>query len=354
MTRVIVSGCYDIIHAGHLQFFREARALGDSLTVCIAGDASLRQHKREHPLIPLDDRRVLLEALEVVDEVVVTSAGELGLDFAPYLSRGDVLAITTDDHYTVRKAMLCEAVGAKMVTLPKTPPPGVVEPQSTTSILKRIRAPQRVPLRVDFAGGWLDHPLHCQEGGFVVNCAVSPLVSLADWPYERQAGLGGSAAWAALRGDNPFEADTAAGNGWQDAAVITETGLCVWHSGHRSRLVLKTPGDWLRGHLDLVFTGCNHDTAAIAAGPKDTAAIIEAGRVAAAAVPAADITGLMEAVRMTYEVQLREGMQPLPQREGAVVKYCGSGHGGYALYLSATPSTFTVEPYYRSLTQERT
>ena len=33
---VFVSGCYDILHAGHIQFLREARALGDELTVCLA------------------------------------------------------------------------------------------------------------------------------------------------------------------------------------------------------------------------------------------------------------------------------------------------------------------------------
>jgi len=36
MIKVFVSGCYDIIHAGHVQFFREARALGDHLTVSFA------------------------------------------------------------------------------------------------------------------------------------------------------------------------------------------------------------------------------------------------------------------------------------------------------------------------------
>lgn len=38
VKRVFVSGCYDILHAGHVQFFREARALGDHLTVCFASN----------------------------------------------------------------------------------------------------------------------------------------------------------------------------------------------------------------------------------------------------------------------------------------------------------------------------
>lgn len=35
MKKVFISGCYDILHGGHIQFFKEARALGDHLTVCI-------------------------------------------------------------------------------------------------------------------------------------------------------------------------------------------------------------------------------------------------------------------------------------------------------------------------------
>jgi hypothetical protein len=45
------------------------------------------------------------------------------------------------------------------------------------------------PLRVDFAGGWLDVPRFSRPGAFVVNCAVSPLVSLDDWPFHVGGGL---------------------------------------------------------------------------------------------------------------------------------------------------------------------
>ncbi|MFZ9683667.1 MAG: adenylyltransferase/cytidyltransferase family protein, partial [Cephaloticoccus sp.] len=44
MRKIFVSGCYDIIHAGHIQFFREARALGDFLTVCFASAEVLWIH----------------------------------------------------------------------------------------------------------------------------------------------------------------------------------------------------------------------------------------------------------------------------------------------------------------------
>jgi len=41
MKKVFISGCYDILHGGHIQFFKEARALGNHLTVCFASDQVL-------------------------------------------------------------------------------------------------------------------------------------------------------------------------------------------------------------------------------------------------------------------------------------------------------------------------
>ena len=45
--KVFVSGCYDILHTGHVQFFQDAKALGDHLTVCFASDEVLMLAKKE-------------------------------------------------------------------------------------------------------------------------------------------------------------------------------------------------------------------------------------------------------------------------------------------------------------------
>lgn len=52
MKKVFISGCYDILHGGHIQFFKEARALGDHLTVCFASDNVLWEHKKRRTSIP--------------------------------------------------------------------------------------------------------------------------------------------------------------------------------------------------------------------------------------------------------------------------------------------------------------
>ena len=61
---------------------------------------------------------------------------------------------------------------------------------------------------------------------YVVNCAISPMVSLKDWPYERNAGLGGSGAWALINGRHGLYTELDLGVGSQYQAVIRETGLC--------------------------------------------------------------------------------------------------------------------------------
>lgn len=373
MTRVFVSGCYDIIHAGHVQFFREARALGDHLTVSFASADVLWRHKHRRSSLPDDHKRALLAALDTVDEVVMGTGVEEGLDFKDDFLRlkPDILAVTDDDKYGELKRALCAGIGARYVVLPKTPPQ--FSPVSTTQLVRLIRAPEVAPLRVDFAGGWLDVPRFAREGAFVVNCAISPTVSLRDWPYERNAGLGGSGAWALLNGKDGVGSELGLGVGWQDPAIIAETGLCVWRSGQRPVLEVKTGGEFLTGHLALYWTGQPHDTPNLADLPRSYDAIARAAATARDAVWRSDLGLLADAVRQSYsQVQRPEGMEPLPGDPAATGalrdalpaglkplawKYCGGGFGGYAVYLFAStaerdaacarPGFRPIEPYVR-------
>lgn len=144
--QVFVSGCYDILHAGHIQFFNEARALGDHLTVSFASADVLYLHKQRRPSIPDEHKKVLLESLRMVDRVIIGTGHKKGLDFeAEFLAiKPQILCVTTDDKYAAEKKELCERVGngCRYVVLPKTPP--IFTPVSTTSILSTIRAPPEV------------------------------------------------------------------------------------------------------------------------------------------------------------------------------------------------------------------
>ena len=144
MTKVFVSGCYDILHGGHVQFFRDARALGDHLTVCFASDATIRAYKGREPAMPQEHRRAVLEACRYVDAVVMGDdkpAEAAWVDFwEPLkLSNADILAVTADDsNADEKRALLWQArpeLEARLVVLPKTCD---LPPLSTTDIRERI------------------------------------------------------------------------------------------------------------------------------------------------------------------------------------------------------------------------
>lgn len=403
MRKIFVSGCYDILHGGHIEFFREAKALGDHLTVCFAGEAVLFKHKQRRPSLPDGHKRALIESIDCVDTVVIgENTSELGLDFIDHFKviKPNVLVVTEDDKYESVKRALCETVQDCLYhRLEKTPPP--FEPISTTQILSGIRAPSEVPLRVDFGGGWLDVPRYARPNSFIVNCAISPLVSFSNWPYERSSGLGGSAAWAALRGgaEESFANEERLGVGWQDPAIVMETGLCVWRSGQHPSLDLKTDGAWLRGRMALVFTGIEHNTPSNVDNQRDFDIIQNAGDMAREAVlmgatcsvraestPTQELrdalASLIGAMRLSYMAQLHEGMVDV-LKDGEIcesletayasgecaIKYCGGGFGGYVLVLftnahardhfvgedekEGVASRLKIEPYIRNILSEQ-
>ena len=360
MKKVLVSGAFNVLHAGHLRFLQDARALGDYLIVTFPPADMLWRLYGRKSVLGDEDKMALLSALSVVDKVVLSTDEDRDLSFRSIFleHRPDILAVTTDDLYQEAKRALCAETGAQFVVLPKTPP----EHGQTTSteVLNRAKAPTHVPLRVDFAGGWLDVPANSMAGEYIVNCAISPTVSLKDWDYRQGAGLGGSGGWSVLNGWDPVHSELGLGVGWQDPAVIAETGACVWKSGSRPVLDFKNTGEFLAGKMAVFDTRIRHNTPGLASRQRDLLKIAKAARVARLGVQQQDVTVLSVAVQMSYQAQLEEGMEPLPRIGKALArKYCGGGHGGYALYLFDTPEDreaalrecrdlYPVEPYCRT------
>jgi len=98
--RVLASGVFDLIHYGHIRFLEEARRLGEPnpwLTVIVASDETVKRMKGRSPIMPEDQRRALVEALKVVDEVFI---GEriLDMDRIILLTRPDIIAVGHDQN----------------------------------------------------------------------------------------------------------------------------------------------------------------------------------------------------------------------------------------------------------------
>ena len=67
----MTNGCFDILHAGHVRYLMQARALGERLVVAVNDDASVKRLKgHDRPINPLSRRLTVLDALACVDWVV--------------------------------------------------------------------------------------------------------------------------------------------------------------------------------------------------------------------------------------------------------------------------------------------
>jgi rfaE bifunctional protein nucleotidyltransferase chain/domain len=131
-----VNGCFDLIHVGHLHYLDEAKRHGDVLVVGVNSDASVRMLKGTgRPIVPLEERIRLLEALRATDYVVAfdehtpeTSIAELrpdvavkGSDYAPPSGK------------PMPEKALVESYGGRVVFVPLLPG------HSTSELIRRIR-----------------------------------------------------------------------------------------------------------------------------------------------------------------------------------------------------------------------
>ena len=222
MKKVFVSGCYDIIHGGHIQFFKDAKSYGDFLIVNIASDEVIKLTKDKSPSLPVEHRVAIFEALEIVDKVYVSSDIDSVFDFKSNLinEKPAFLISSDDDKNEKLKKVFCQSVGVKYININKTKPfQEKNDIISTSKIINLINRPKRIPLRIDFAGGWLDVPELSREGAFIVNCTIDKFMD-DDCEFEPGAGVGGSAAYWLYKGDNTFDKESDNGVGWQDPAIV--------------------------------------------------------------------------------------------------------------------------------------
>lgn len=68
-------GCFDLLHAGHIQYLTDSKKLGDHLTILINSDRWVMENKKKL-IFPQEERKMILEALECVDEVIIFDTDE--------------------------------------------------------------------------------------------------------------------------------------------------------------------------------------------------------------------------------------------------------------------------------------
>jgi cytidyltransferase-like protein len=173
--KVFVSGCYDLLHGGHIAFFKTAAAYGD-LYVSLGRDENLLQLKGKKPVFSEDERLYIVKSVRHVHDAFLASGMGM-LDFEPDLKRikPDVFVVNFDGH-TPEKEILCKRLGIEYVVLERIPEPGLPA-RSSSGTKKEMRFPYRLCL----AGGWIDQPWVSEiHPGSVVVAQIWPTMDFND------------------------------------------------------------------------------------------------------------------------------------------------------------------------------
>jgi cytidyltransferase-like protein len=129
--RVIVTGCYDWFHSGHVRFFEEVSSLGD-LYVVVGHDANIKLLKGEaHPMFSQDERRYMVQSVRFVKQALISS-GRGWMDAEPEVAliRPDIYAVNEDGDVPEKRAF-CREHGIEYVVLKRTPKEGLPKREST-------------------------------------------------------------------------------------------------------------------------------------------------------------------------------------------------------------------------------
>ncbi len=97
-TRVLAVGVFDLLHAGHLHYLEQARALGDHLTVVVAHDDTVRQRKHE-PVTSMDLRRRMVHGLKPVDAAMIGNPPSTPIFDILENIRPDIIALGYDQEH---------------------------------------------------------------------------------------------------------------------------------------------------------------------------------------------------------------------------------------------------------------
>lgn len=173
--KVFVSGCFDLLHSGHIAFLEEAARFGD-LYVALGSDKTVYDLKGRLPVTNENERLYMLQSLQCVKEAFISSGSGM-LDFLNEFRKiqPDLLIVNEDGNLPAKRK-LCEDTGVEYRILSRIPHSGL-EARSTTA----LRSVTTMPFRIDIAGGWLDQPFVSRYApGPVITVSIEPTIEFND------------------------------------------------------------------------------------------------------------------------------------------------------------------------------
>ncbi|MGM0619481.1 MAG: adenylyltransferase/cytidyltransferase family protein [Bacteroidota bacterium] len=189
--RVFVSGCYDLLHSGHVAFFKEASKYGD-LYVGIGSDSTIEKLKGRPTVNSEAERLYMVKAVRYVEDAIINSGSGI-IDFEEELVRlKPHYLVVNEDGYSPAKKMLCDKLGIDLKVLERIPDAGL-PPRSTTAI--RSSGVCMLPYRIDLAGTWIDQPYVSKfHPGWAITLSLEPIVE-----YNERCGMSTSTRNAAKK-----------------------------------------------------------------------------------------------------------------------------------------------------------
>ena len=322
MKKVFVSGCYDMLHSGHVAFLSEAAQHGH-LYVGIGADENIHNLKGRYPINTQEERLYMLRALKCVHEVTVNSGWGI-LDFETELNtiQPDMF-IVNEDGNTPAKAELVTDKGIEYLVLKREPHKDLPR-RSTTS----LRTLSTIPYRIDLAGGWLDQPyVSKHHPGSMMTISIEPTVEFNErsgmasstrrkaielWQAELPSGDRQKLAKVLFSYENPPGTEVVSGS--QDALGIVMPGLnrLDYDGGYWPAQIISEHKEkylqFIEDHLYLVTLGPRETDYDVLQNTKITQTRVRKLSKAADfcwnAIMNQDLPGFGKAVRASFEAQV--------------------------------------------------
>ncbi|NLA49054.1 MAG: adenylyltransferase/cytidyltransferase family protein [Bacteroidales bacterium] len=196
--KVFVSGCFDMLHSGHVAFLQDAARYGD-LYIGLGSDKTIRELKGRDTVYSEEERAYMLSALKSVHRVSVNTGSGL-MDFSDDMKNlsPDIFIVNEDGH-SPEKEDLCRELGIEYMVLKRIPHANLPA-RSTTA----LRSSRPIPYRIDIAGTWIDQPYVSKfHPGAAITASIEPTIE-----FNERSGMATSTRKKAIELWNdhlPFE-----------------------------------------------------------------------------------------------------------------------------------------------------
>lgn len=168
---VFVSGCFDMLHSGHIAFLKEASGFGE-VYIGLGSDKTIKDLKGRDTINSEEERLYMLSALACVAGVKVNKGSGL-LDFLPDMRelKPDIFVVNEDGH-SPEKEQICRDMGIEYKVLNRIPYSNL--PARSTTNLRTVKP---IPYRIDLAGTWIDQPYVSKYWpGWAITASIEPTI----------------------------------------------------------------------------------------------------------------------------------------------------------------------------------